>query len=428
MNLDDQRLVTARRLIEEWCNDNFKFGFNPEDPIVRLHEPTFGSEEINSALDVMLSTFVTMGEKSRKFECDFSKLHDFQHGVLVNSGSSANLLAVASLSNSQYSHALSAGDEVIVSALSWSTTIWPLIQLGLIPVVVDIDPRTMNIDPNEINRALSPKTKAVMPVHVYGNPCDMKAIGDICQQHNLLLIEDCCEALGAEYDGKAVGGFGIVGTFSFYYSHHMTTLEGGICTTNDFELSELMRILRAHGWVRETQNRTEYESRYPHIDPKFLFVNLGYNLRATEIQGAFGAIQLPKLSGLVDKRRTNAMKWLEELEPWSNYFEVQKETPNAESSWFGLPMTIKQGVPFTVSELREHFRKDNIESRPIICGNISRQPAMQLYPHRVVGDLKHADHVMTHGFTFGNHHAIDEEAHKYVNNSIHNFLTSKGLA
>lgn len=428
MNLDDPRLQQARQLINEWCEENYQFGFNPEDPVVRLHEPTFGGEEINTALDVMLSTYVTMGKKSRQFERGFADTHQFDHGVLVNSGSSANLLAITALANKAYEGYLQPGNEVIVPALSWSTTVWPLIQMGLVPVIVDIDPATMNIDPDEIERAIGPRTRGVMPVHVYGNPCDMAAISSICDQHNLILIEDCCEALGAEYDGKAVGSFGVVGTFSFYYSHHMTTLEGGICTTNDLELAELMRILRAHGWVRETERRNEYEAQHPDIDPRFLFVNLGYNLRATELQGAMGNIQLPKLPALVEARRNNAVQWIEELKPWNNYFSIQQETPNSKSSWFGLPMTIKPDTPFDVTELR-HFLKDRrIESRPIICGNIARQPALQMYEHRVVGDMSHANHVMNNGFTFGNHHAIDQGAHDYVNQALNDFMTSKGIS
>ena len=427
MNLKDPKLETARQLIREWCNENYNFGFNPDNPAVRLHEPTFGGDEINAALDVMLSTYVTMGEKSRRFEQTFAKMHHFGHGVLVNSGSSANLLAIAALANKEYSNALKPGDEVIVPALSWSTTVWPLIQLGLVPVVVDIDPDTMNIDPNEIERAISPQTRGVMPVHVYGNPCDMQAITSICENHNLTLIEDCCEALGAEYDKQPVGSFGVVGTFSFYYSHHMTMLEGGICTSNDFELAELMRILRAHGWVRETQERRNYESNYPDIDPKFLFVNLGYNLRATELQGAFGNVQLPKLAALVEARRASAKKWLEELEPWADYLNVQQETPNSKSSWFGLPTTVNKDAPFSAADIREHLKLANIETRPIICGNIARQPAIKRYEHRVVGDMQHADHVMDNGFTFGNHHAIDDAAHDYVINALADFFDRQGL-
>src|SRR5471032_3321301 len=178
-----------------------------------------------------------MGPKVKKFEEMFCTEFGWTEGVMNNSGSSANLLAVAALANPVTEDGLRPGDEVIVPARSWSATVWPVIQCGLKPVIVDIDPVTFNIDPNEIERAIGPKTRAIMLVHVYGNPCDMNAISGICDKHNLILIEDCCEALGAYYNGTPVGKFGAVGTFSFYFSHHMTTLEGGICVTESFELA-----------------------------------------------------------------------------------------------------------------------------------------------------------------------------------------------
>ena len=230
-----------------------------------------------------------MGPKVKEFEEVFASSFGWTDGVMNNSGSSANLLAVAALANPATEDGLRPGDEVIVPALSWSTTVWPLIQCGLKPVIVDIDPATFNIDPNEIEQAIGPKTRAVMIVPVYGNPCDMDAIVEICKRRNLILIEDCCEALGAYYDGKAVGKFGRVGTFSFYFSHHLTTLEGGITVTDDFELAELMRILRAHGWVREVKDRERWLKKYPEFDPRFLFVNVGYNLRPMELSGRDGA-------------------------------------------------------------------------------------------------------------------------------------------
>ena len=258
--------------------------------MVRLHEPTFGADEIFAATETLLSTWVTMGRQVRAFEAAFTGAHGFAEGVMNNSGSSANLLAIAALANPTTLDRLKPGDEVIVSAVSWSTTVWPLIQHGLVPVIVDIDQDTLNIDPGEIERAIGPRTRAVMPVHVYGNPCDMDALGDICHRHDLVLIEDCCEALGASYKGVPVGGFGRVATFSFYFSHHMTTLEGGITIAQRADDAELMRILRAHGWIREVEDQERWRQRYPNIHPRFLFVNLGYNLRATELQGAMGDI------------------------------------------------------------------------------------------------------------------------------------------
>jgi CDP-4-dehydro-6-deoxyglucose reductase, E1 len=322
---------------------------------------------------------------------------------------------------------LKPGDEVIVPALSWSTTVWPLIQHQLVPVVADIDPATLNIDPNEIERAIGPRTRGLMLVHVYGNPCAMDAIVDICRRRDLILIEDCCEALDAYYDGHPVGKFGRVATFSFYFSHHMTTLEGGMTVTDDGELAEMMRILRAHGWIREVEDREHWTKRYPDINPRFLFVNLGYNLRATELQGAMGVVQLGKLAGYVETRRENAAWFRRALSQYGDFFDFQDETPKGRHSWFGFAIKLRASARFKLGELTAALEASHIETRPIICGNIARQPAIELYEHRVHGDLKHASEVMDHGFSFGNHQGIDAKARSYVVEQIGNFLRQRDL-
>ncbi len=423
-NLEEIRSAIHQNVIN-YCAEFHDFNFNSNSPILRLHEPTFSAEEINVAIDVLLSTRVTMGKKVKGFEKEFAQEFNFGHGVMNNSGSSANLLSIAAITNPATPAGLRPGDEVIVPALSWSTTVWPVIQLGLIPVVVDIDPVTFNIDPNEIERAIGPKTRGLMPVHVYGNPCDMSAITDICQRRGLILIEDCCEALGASYAGTAVGKFGRVGTFSFYFSHHMTTLEGGICVTDDFQLAELMRILRAHGWVRELDNPEPYLEKYSEFDPRFLFVNLGYNLRATELQGAIGSVQLPKLNGYVEARRENTRELHLALGKWSEFFDFQRETPNGFSSCFGFPLVRKAEADFALNDLTRFLNQAKIETRPIICGNIARQPAMKMYEHRICGDLKHSSNIMENGFSFGNHQAVGVDGRAYVAEKIEEFLIKR---
>jgi len=425
---DDEALMAIHENIATYCDKHHRFGFDPSNPAVRLHEPTFGASEIIAAVDVLLSTRVTMGPKVRAFEREFANAFKFAHGITNNSGSSANLLAIAALSNVATRNRLQPGDEVIVPALCWSTTVWPLIQHGLVPVIVDIDPVTFNIDPSEIERAIGPKTRAIMLVHVYGNTCDMNAISDICQRRNLILIEDCCEALGAFYNGIPVGKFGAIGTFSFYFSHHMTTLEGGICVTDNFELAEMLRILRAHGWVRELQEPGSYYEKFPDIDKRFLFINQGYNLRLTELQAAFGSVQMPKLAAFVDARRGNTAAWQKDLGRWTSFFDFQKETPNARSSCFGFPLVLKDDSPFEVSEITTFLNRASIETRPIICGNIAAQPAMNLYEHRVVGDLKYSNKVMKRGFSFGNHQAIDGAARAYVTGKIAEFMGTNDLS
>lgn len=420
--------TSIRGSIDSYCERFFSRRFDPSNPQVRLHEPTFGGEEIWEALESLLTTRITMGEKVRRFEREFSSYFNFSHGLMVNSGSSANLLAISALSNTATSDRFKPGDEVVVPALSWSTTVWPLIQHGLVPVFVDIDSATLNLDPNELERAISGKTRGIMLVHVYGNACDMSAIMDIVQRHSLTLVEDCCEALGAYFKGKPVGSFGRAGAFSFYFSHHITTLEGGMCVTEDEELGEMMRILRAHGWVREVHDRERYISANPSIDERFLFVNLGYNLRATELQGGFGYVQLKKLKRFIEIRADNARYWRKELDQFGEFFEFQEETPGGTHSWFGFPMAVRKQAPFSVRELTGFLNERGIETRPIIAGNMAEQPAMKFYRHRVVGDLANSRHVMRNGFTFGNHQGVDERAREYVACVLRGFLAERGLA
>ena len=427
MNNRDELRRQISEAIRTYCEAEHNFNFSASDPIVRLHEPTFSAEEIDAALDCLLTTRVTMGQKVKTFEMAFSASGPFGPGVMVNSGSSANLLAIAALVNPEARDALQPGDEVIVPALSWSTTVWPLIQLGLVPVVVDIDPATLNIDPNEIEAAITEKTRGVMIVHVYGNPCDLEAILDICDRHSLILIEDCCEALGAKYQNKAVGSFGRMGTYSFYFSHHITTLEGGIIVAQTQDDAELMRILRAHGWIREVEDQQPWIERYPEIHPRFLFVNLGYNLRATELQGAMGSVQLPKLPGYVEARRHNAEKLVSQLRTNAPLLRTQSTTPQGEHSWFGFPITLGIDAPFSVDDIMTALGDFGIETRPIICGNIARQPGLKLYPHRTQGDLTHASAVMERGFSFGNHQDIDNAARDHILGAIETFLANKGV-
>lgn len=408
--------------VKEYCDVNHNFNFNPKNPVIRLHEPTFSTDEINAFLEPMLTTHVTMGKEVRKFEEQYAKEFGHKYGVMNNSGSSANLLAVAAIANPATTNNLKAGDEVIVPSLSWSTTVWPLIQSNLIPVLVDCDPKTFNLDLNKVEAAITPKTKAIMLVHVYGNPCDMDALMALAKKHNLQVIEDTCESMGAYYKGKAVGTFGRVATFSFYFSHHITTLEGGITVTDDFELAETMRIMRAHGWTREADEHAKYVAKYPDIDPRFIFVNLGYNLRATECQARMGQVQLPKLAGFVDTRRANVETYRKNLSKYSDIFDFQHETPDARSSWFGFSIVLKKNCPFKVKEISDYMKSKNIENRPIIAGNIGYHPVMKMYEHRMAGDQSASNNIMKNGFAFGCHQSMNEEAVNYVCGHVDQFV------
>lgn len=399
--------------------------FDPRRPAVRLHEATYDDAEVSEFLECLLRTEVTMGPRVRRFEDQFASKFGHRHAVMVNSGSSANLLAVSALTNPLVKGRWKPGDEVIVPALCWSTTVWPLIQHGLVPVIVDADPATLDIDPGEVERAVGPRTRGLMPVHIYGNPCDMDALMPIVRRRGLVLLEDTCESLGATYRGKAAGSFGRAGTFSFYYSHHITTLEGGMVVTDDFELAEALRVLRAHGWVREMRRPRRHLAENPGIHPKFLFVNLGYNLRATEPQGAMGSLQLRKLDRFIRIRTANARGWRSELADLGHLFAFQEETRRARSSWFGFPMRVRTGAGFSAGELMSFMQSRGIETRPLNAGNIAAQPALRHFPHRVVGDLRHASAIMKDGFTWGNHQHVDARARNYVAETVREFVTKR---
>ena len=246
-----------------------------------------------------------MGRKVKDFERKFSSKFSFKYGVTSNSGSSANLLMIAALSSCKKKY-IKKDDEVIVPALTWSTSVFPLSQYNLVPVFVDSDLMTLNIDTNKIEEAITPKTRAIMVVHIYGNPCKMDEIVKIAKKHNLILIEDSCESMGSFYKGKAVGSFGIASSFSFYFSHHITCMEGGITVTKDFELSETMKIIRSHGWIRNVEKPEVFHKKFKDIDKKFLFVDEGYNLRITEPQAVMASKQLEKLNSFVNIRKKNA--------------------------------------------------------------------------------------------------------------------------
>lgn len=390
---------------------------------VLLHEPTFNHQEILAVVKCMLSTNVTMGKRVLSFENGFCKKFNFLNSVTCNSGSSANLLAISTLTNPELKSHLKKGDEVIVPALSWSTTIWPIIQCGLVPVFVDIDRNTLNINPIQIKKAITKKTKAIMPVHVYGNPCEMSEITKICKDYNLYLIEDCCESMGAKYKNKSVGSFGEIGTFSFYFSHHITTIEGGVAVSNSDNFSELMRILRAHGWIRELKKREKFRKKYKEIDEKFLFVNVGYNLRLNELQAAIGNIQLKKFNGILKKRKTVANRWANILSEFKDIFSFQEVTENADHSWFGFCLTLKNPEKQKIRKFRKFLSENGIENRPIICGNVAKQPAIKNYKHRVIGTLENSNYVMNNSFSIGCHQNISYESQKYAFKVFKKFLS-----
>lgn len=395
---------------------------------IPLNASTFDNREINAAIEVLKSGFVTMGNKCFAFEDEFAKYMGTKHAIFVNSGSSANLLALFAMVNSQCPNSINGagplkpGQEVIVPAVTWSTTIWPVVQAGLVPVLVDSDPYSLQMDVDQALSAIGPQTGAICPVHVLGNAVPTQKLVEAAQKHKLWLMEDTCEALGTKHNDQFVGTIGDIGTYSFFFSHHITTIEGGMIVTNNDQLAELFRAMRAHGWTRHLKNRAAVEQQYSDIDPRFLFINTGFNLRPTEINAAFGFEQLKKLEGFNNRRKDIANIWIEEFAPLikENKIVPMKTTKGTESTWFGFPV-ICESKDLRI-KFQNYLEKQGIETRPVICGNLARQPAFKNIKHRISGSLKGADMVMDQGLFWGSHPLMTEQEIDYVIKTVKGFF------
>ncbi|MCJ7646712.1 aminotransferase class I/II-fold pyridoxal phosphate-dependent enzyme [bacterium] len=385
----------------------------------------FSWEEVYESIDSLLSTQLTMGAKVKRFESMFAQYIGVRSATMVNSGSSANLLALSILTNPLLKNRINPGDEIITPAVTWATTVWPIINCGAVPVLVDVDLDTFNISSEEIKKAITDKTRAIMLVHLLGNPCDMDKIISIAKEHNLYIIEDACEAHGAEFHGQKVGSFGDLATFSFFFSHHITTVEGGMVLTNNEEYTELSKALRTFGWIRDLKAKDEIAAEYEDIDPRFLFVNIGYNLRPTEIQGAFGIHQLGKLDNIIEIRRENAKFWTENLSEYEDHLLLHREREGTRHVWFAYPITIRPDAPFTRKELVEFLESKGVETRPIMSGNIDEQPAMGIFGYRKVGELKNSRLIMRNSFLIGNHQRIGNEEKEAIIDYIGEFMSRK---
>jgi CDP-6-deoxy-D-xylo-4-hexulose-3-dehydrase len=424
MTQKDEIKKQMKHLLKEYFSLQTREFISGETKIP-LNVPSYDWEEAYEAIDSLLTTWVTMGKKVQTFERMFAEFIGVKNAVMVNSGSSANLVALSVLTNRAIRNSIKRNDEVITPAVTWSTTLFPIINIGAIPVLVDVDPETFTIDTDEVEKAITHKTKAIMPVHLLGNPCDMKKIMEIAEDHNLFVIEDACEAHGAEFEGKKVGGFGDLATFSFFFSHHISTIEGGMVVANNEKYAELAKSLRAHGWIRELENKEKIAETYKGIDKRFLFINVGFNVRPTEIQGAFGIHQIKKLDGFIKIRRDNAKYWTKKLKIYSDYLAIPEDKKDVKHVWFGYPITVKFGAPFTREELVNFLEAKGIETRPIMAGNIVEQPVMKSFRYRKVGDLKNSRIIMRRSFFFADHHAIGKKEREYIVNCISEFMRKK---
>ena len=343
---------------------------------------------------------------------------------MVNSGSSANLLALSILSHPSLKNRIKSGDEIITPAVTWVTSVYPILNINAIPRFVDVKLNDYTIDPVQIENAINKKTKALLVVHLLGNPCDMNQITKIAKKHNLWLIEDSCEAHGAKYNGKYVGSFGDISTFSFYAAHHITTIEGGMLTTNNKGLNELGRSMRTFGWSRELGSKKQLEKKFPNIDSRFLFVNTGFNFRPTEIQGAFGIHQIDKLERLVKLRIKNADYWNKKLSNFSNFLILPQKEKHRKS-YLLYPITVIKNKFFTKKGLVIELEKNGVETRPLMTGNMINQPVSKYMKYKKSGKLKNADYIQENSFLIGNHHGIADEQRKFIVDVITNYIISK---
>ena len=408
-------------------NEWQKFHSKRNNKKIKLHEPTYGVDEIFNFTKQLITTNVTMGKQVESFEKKICDKFGFRYAVSSNSGSSANLLMISALMSNLYSKRLKKNDEIIVPALAWSTSIFPLTQYGLKPVFVDCDIKTMNIDIDQVKKAISKKTKGILAIPIYGNPCEMKELTKICKKKGLVLLEDTCESMGAKYNNKFLGGFGLASSFSFYFSHHITCLEGGVTVTNDYELAEIMKIIRSHGWIRNVNKKEKWIKGYPKIDPNFLFVNEGYNLRLTEPQARMGMTQIKKLDSFIKKRRNNAEYLMSLMKEFSDFFIYQYETKRSFHTWFGFTIIIKDLKIIDRGRLCNFLNKNGIETRVIVSGNFTSQPVVKTFKHRTVGNLENASKIMNNGFSIGIHQNLGNNEIKYIYNIFKKFLKRESL-
>lgn len=367
-----------------------------------LASTTWDEAEYAAIQRVIASGMFSMGKEVLLFEKQFAEAMGSKHAVMVNSGSSANLAMIGALFFRK-ENPLKAGDEVLVPAVSWSTTYYPLQQYGLKVRFVDIDLDTLNMDLVQLAGAITEKTKAIFAVNLLGNPNDFAAIKGIIGERDILLLEDNCESMGALFEGRQAGTFGVMGSYSSFFSHHIATMEGGLIVTDDDELYEIMLCLRAHGWTRNLPkiNHVCSEKSDNPFEESFRFVLPGYNLRPLEMSGAIGQEQLKKLPSLVNERRKNAFTFrkLFSNHPW---LIIQKEI--GDSSWFGFSLVLKENAPIARSELVERLTAAQIEVRPIVGGNFAKNEVMRWFDFSIYGQLVNANYIDSHGLFVGNHH------------------------
>lgn len=386
--------------------------------------PVYDESEVMGALEALLELRISQGPRVKEFEKNFAGYIGKKYAVAVNSGSSANLLALGCL---MQAGKLKKGDEVIVPATTFATVASPVLQLGLIPVYVDVEKESWNIDPREVEKAIGKKTKVIMAVHTFGNPADMISLMRIAKKHRLIVLEDCCEAHGARIGKRKVGSFGDLATLSFFVAHNITTGEGGMIFTDDPELHEILTSMREFGRFTKPVGRFEYRDKKLGLyDTRYIFTRLGYNVRMTDIEAALGLAQLKKLDALNKKRIQIVERYQKGLARYSKYLELPKVRRGDLHSFYGYPFVIKKNAPFARLELAQFLEERGIETRPFFGGNLPDQPAFRDEPMRVAGTLPVARHLRDDALFIGCHPALSPSQVAHVLTAFRDFFTVKG--
>jgi CDP-4-dehydro-6-deoxyglucose reductase, E1 len=404
--------------------------FVPGETYIPVAGRVFDDEELVHVVEAGLDFWLTTGRFAERFESELGAWMNVRHTMLVNSGSSANLLALTCLTSPKLGErSLRPGDEVITVAAGFPTTVNPIIQNSLIPVFVDVTVPSYNIDATQLDEALSERTRAVFLAHTLGNPFPVDAVGDFARKHGLWLIEDACDALGSTSRGEKVGTFGDLGTLSFYPAHHLTMGEGGCVLTQSKELKTLVESFRDWGrdcWCEPgtdntCRNRFDWQlGRLPHgYDHKYVYSHIGYNLKATDLQAAVGVAQLQKLPAFIEKRRSNFAALYAGLKGLEEYFILPEATEGTQPSWFGFPLAVRPEAPFSRHEVVVHLEAKRIATRLLFGGNLTRQPAYLEVPYRQVGGLVNTDFVMNQVFWIGVYPGITAEMLSYVLEVFH---------
>jgi CDP-6-deoxy-D-xylo-4-hexulose-3-dehydrase len=433
----DQLRAQILDLVEEYHKEAF-----PERPFlggisaVPVSGKVFDEQELRLLVDSSLDFWLTTGRYAEVFEKKFAKFMGMKHAMLCNSGSSANLLAVSALTSDRLGkRALKDGDEIITVAAGFPTTVNPILQNRLVPVFVDAQLETYDASAEKIAEAIGPKTKAIAMAHTLGNPFDLAGVMKIAEEHNLFVIEDTCDAVGATYDGKPVGSFGDISTASFYPAHHMTMGEGGCVMVKKGSMKKIVESFRDWGrdcWCPPGQDNTcnrrfdwqlgELPYGYDH---KYAYSHIGYNLKMTDMQAAVGVAQFDKLEGFIEARNKNWSRLKKGLKPLEEFLILPKATKNSKPSWFGFALTVREGAPFTRFELVQYLESRRIGTRQLFGGNLLKQPAYSGLPIRVVGDLKNADIITNSTFWIGVYPGLTKEMIDFMIGTITEFVQSK---